>query len=233
MANRRAGIQQFYDTRQGTSIFTKDAAASRYQFRGPAFSDTVVVRCDLNGYSAWAKDKPIVERVGLLDHFFSSVVPQLRTFGGIYFRDEGDCIVSVFSDYFQTGATAQSARAFCQAVVSKTYGADALSAKAVVACGQVAYFQKSHEADSEEWSAEGHPFVAAARLEQAIASKAHVVYFKEDFFERFLPNHPMAEQGGIYHWDIEPEKLRVEGLNLPGGWADVMIATYIAGGRVS
>lgn len=233
MANRRAGIQDFYDARQGTSIFTKDAAASRYQFRGAAFSDTIVVRCDLNGYSAWAKDKPIVQRASLLDAFFSSVVPQLQTFGGIYFRDEGDCILSVFSDYFQLGTTAQKARAFCQSVVSKTYGTDALSAKAVVACGQVAYFQKSHEAGSEEWSAEGHPFVAAARLEQAIASKPQVVYFHEEFSERFLADHPSAGPGERYYWDMEAVKLQVPGLNFPGGWADVVSMTHIPGGRLN
>lgn len=233
LANRRAGIQQFYDAQQPRSIFTTDSSASRYQYRGEALNDTLVVRCDLNGYSGWAKDKAITERVRLLNAFFSYVVPQLGSFGGIYFRDEGDCIVSLFSDYFQTGSTPQSARAFCQAVVSKTYGADGLAAKAVVTHGPVAYFQKSHEAGSDEWSAEGHPFVAAARLEQAIESKPQIVFFLETFQRLFWANQPLAGTGETYHWDINTENRRVEGLNLPGGWAELATMVHIPEGRVS
>jgi len=233
MANRRAGVQQFYDARQGPLTFINDAAAGRYDFRGPAFAGTFVVRCDLNGYSAWAKDKVITERVSLLDTFFSTVVPQLGTFGGIYFRDEGDCIVSLFSDYFQTGSTPQSVRAFCQSVVSKTYGTDGLSAKAVVAHGPVAFFQKSHEVSSGEWSAEGHPFVAAARLEQAIDSKPQIVFFLETFQQLIWAHHPIAGTGEVYYWDVNTENRRVEGLNLPGGWAELVTMVHIPEGRIS
>lgn len=235
MANRRARIHEFYDRPRtviggvpGYSITEKTAsAASRYQFRGAQFEKTIVVRCDLNGYSSWARDRGITDRVRLLNEFFSVVVPLLASHGGIYFRDEGDCIVAVFSGYFQLGATFDSARKFCQAVVSRKYGADQLTAKAVVAYDSVAYFQKQHEMGTDDWSAEGHPFVAAARLEQAVESKQRVTFFKADYDEFFAANVTLVPLGSPVPWTYTEGKLRVEGMGFVSGWTDIVTLEYV------
>ncbi|HEU4583279.1 MAG TPA: hypothetical protein VFS67_33710 [Polyangiaceae bacterium] len=232
MANRRARIHEFYSQPGRVIVGGTPAAASGYAYRGAGFWNTVVVRCDLNRYSAWARDKTIEQRVNLLNDFFSTVVPLLEEHAGVYFRDEGDCIVSVFSGYFGLGATPERARAFCQAVVSKTYGTDELSAKAVVAFGSVAYFQKSHEIGSDDWSAEGQPFVTAARLEQAIESRPHIVFFQEEYDQVFAQSARVAAFGGRYYWEVESRSLQVPGLGLPGGWTDIFTLTHIPGGRI-
>ena len=123
-----------------------------------------------------------------MDSFFSIVVPVVEMHNGVYFRDEGDCVVSLFTDYFNSSASYDEVHKFCKFVSSKTYGKGALSAKSTVACGDVGIFQKAHEVGSDDWSAEGAPFVRAARLEQVIESKKMFVYYKDDYeahFRRF------------------------------------------------
>lgn len=232
MANRRARIHEYYAQPGRVIVSGTPAAASGYEYRGAGFWNTIVVRCDLNGYSGWARDKTIEQRVNLLNDFFSTVVPFLDQHGGIYFRDEGDCIVSVFSGYFQLGATPERVRGFCQAVVSRTYGADGLSAKAIVACGPVAYFQKSHEVGTDDWSAEGEPFVRAARLEQAIESRAHIVFFQDEHDQFFAAQAQVASPGERYYWAVEARSVQVAGLGLAGGWTDIFTLTHVPGGRI-
>ena len=188
MISRRQEIVNYYlqqNIPQGVPIQIKEAAAaaatSRYLFHGNRLSAGVVVRIDLNEYSDWVRGRTISDRVDLLDDFFTKVVGYLDKYQGIYFRDEGDCIVSLFSPYFQKLRNPFIyARQFCKAVVGGYYGIDRLTAKAVVAAGRIAIYQKSHEVDTHDWSAEGEPFVSAARLEQAVESKQNIYYFTHE-----------------------------------------------------
>src|SRR5262249_5581211 len=118
MANRRSRIHEFYSqpiNLRTAQLFEKAAAAAagRFAFHGPALVNAVIVRTDLNGFSDWARDKQVVQRAAMLDDFFTKVIPSLGAAGGVYFRDEGDCIVSLFSDYFGGGWSYQSAESFC------------------------------------------------------------------------------------------------------------------------
>lgn len=175
MANRRSRIHEFYSPRyelrslQERAAAAAAAATGRYGFHGASLVNAVVVRTDLNGFSAWARDKPAAVRATVLDNFFTRLIPTLTAAGGVYFRDEGDCIVSLFSDYFGDWSY-QAAEAFCLTAGTLEYGAPRLSAKSVVVCGTIAIYQKAHEVGSDDWSAEGDPFVRAARLETAISS---------------------------------------------------------------
>ena len=188
MFSRRQEIVNYYlqqNIPQVVPIQIKEAAAaaatSRYLFRGNRLSAGVVVRIDLNEYSGWVQSRTISDRVELLDDFFTKVVGYLDKYHGIYFRDEGDCIVSLFSSYFENlrDSPYRCARQFCESVVSGCYGIDGLTAKAIVAAGKIAIYQKSHEVDTQDWSAEGEPFVSAARLEQAVNSTQSIYYFAD------------------------------------------------------
>lgn len=148
--------------------------------------------------------------------------------GGIYFRDEGDCIVALFSDYFQAGATHDSVEKFCMRACANLYGDAQLSAKAVVATGDVAYFQKAHEVGSEDWSAEGGAFVKAVRLEAAADSKRQINFFRDDYDKYFSKTNIIdASSGGIAKWYPEHEKRQVPGLGFDGGWTDITVLKYI------
>lgn len=203
-------------------IIAKAAAApDRYKFKDPSFEPAIIVRADLNGYSNWAATKTIAQRVQLLDDFFSRVVPLLENRRGVFFRDEGDCIIGLFAAYFSPEVTYADAEAFAMTTVNGEYGAARLTAKCAVSVGDVAIFQKAHEAGTEDWSAEGQPFVKAARLEQAIASKKQVVYYKTDYDAYFSKTN--VNTSGQGSWNVKNEKLQVPGLSLAGGWTDVTV----------
>lgn len=222
MANRRARIQDFY-SRPSTdlrTLFEKAAAEGRFAFHGPAVVEAVVVRTDLNGYSAWARDKQAPARAAVLDDFFTRLIPVLNRAGGVYFRDEGDCIVSLFSSYFGAGWSHASAEAFTLQAGSNEYGQPKLSAKSSLACGRIAVYQKAHETGTEDWSAEGDPFVRAGRLEAAIASKQQVAFFAEDYDAHFLTTNTGT---GTPAWNVKREKLQVPGVGAAGGWTDVVL----------
>ncbi len=204
-------------------ILEKAAASAEYSFHGAELAFGIVVRTDLNGYSDWARDQDVSERAAVLDDFFSRTIPHLAKAGGVFFRDEGDCIISLFSDYFRAGATFNSAEAYCLRITSQEYGLPKLSAKSCIACGEIAIYQKAHETGSDDWSAEGDPFVRAARLEQALTSKRQVAYFADEYNAYFsATNFPMTgENPG--RWLVKREKLQVPGLGAIGGWTDLVI----------
>ena len=223
MANRRATIQDYYSYRQSglRNLQEKAAAQSRFAFHGPAVVEAVVVRSDLNGYSAWARDKQAPERAAVLDSFFSRVIPMLNVAGGVYFRDEGDCIVALFSNYFGAAYYA-SAESYAMQAASNEYGIPKLTAKSTVACGRIAVYQKAHEVGTEDWSAEGDPFVRAGRLETAITSKQQVAFFADDYNAHFASTN-LQTGGGQPAWTPKPDKLQVPGLGAAGGWTDVVL----------
>lgn len=227
MANRRSRIHAFYSqptNLRNLQLIEKAAAAAagRFAFHGAALVESVIVRTDLNGFSAWARDRQVPARAALLDEFFTRVIPALGVAGGVYFRDEGDCIVSLFSDYFGGGWSCQSAEGFCMSVASNEYGAAKLSAKSVVACGRIAIYQKSHEAGSEDWSAEGEPFVRAGRLETAVASKPKITFFADEYDAHFSTTN-IAAPGRPGAWNVSRESLQIQGLGASGGWHDVVV----------
>jgi class 3 adenylate cyclase len=224
MANRRARIQDYYLHRQFDlrSLQEKAAAQGRFAFHGPAVVDAVVIRTDLNGYSSWARDRQAADRAAVLDDFFTRLMPSLDAAGGIYFRDEGDCIVALFSSYFGSGWSYASAEAFAMNACSKEYGKPRLTAKSTIACGRIAVYQKAHEVGTEDWSAEGDPFVRAGRLETAIGSKQQLAYFAGDYDLHFVSTN-IGTGTGTTTWNIKREKLQVQGLGVAGGWTDVVL----------
>jgi class 3 adenylate cyclase len=233
MSSRRAQFHDYYAGRSAAVLLAKSAsAANRYAFRGAAVAHAVVVRADLNGYSDWSRDRPIGERVTLLNDFFAVAVPALERNCGIYFRDEGDCVVAIFSDYFGLACTYESVATFCQAISSQQYGKNRLTAKCVVACGNVAFFQKGNEVGTDDWSAEGEPFVRAARLEAAIERKARIYYFAHEYDRHFASGTNYAKPGDKYYWTVNRESLQVQGLGLAGGWVDTVNFEHAPEGRV-
>ena len=213
----------------------KEAAAAaaitnHHLFQGDDLCEGVVVRVDLNGYSDWARDHEISDRVNLLDDFFTKVVSHLHKYQGIYFRDEGDCIVSLFSSYFELEDPYAPVDRFCKAIVRDCYGVDQLTAKAIVAAGEIAFYQKSHELATGDWSAEGEPFVKAVRLEQAVESKQQIYYFADDYHKLFRQYVTIASTGQKYYWQVDSKNTKVQGLGAPGGWVELVIEEYIPGG---
>jgi class 3 adenylate cyclase len=237
MTSRRDLVHEFYKRGRShptTTYRTGGVVAgtvSRLGFRGASQEYAIVVRLDLNGYSTWARDRSIGERAALLDDFFSKVVPMLEQQCGVYYRDEGDCIVAIFADYFRLGAGIDNVCNFVRAAVAEVYGSECLTAKCVVACGDVAFFQKAHEAGTDDWSAEGEPFVRAARLEAAVGSRQRV-YWYADEYPTFSSQVPLALPGDRYFWRVDLVSLQVGGLSLPGGWTDVVQLEYVPGGAV-
>lgn len=80
MTNRRNQLFNFYSNPadQRKNIIEKAAVgSSRYEYKGEAVAYSVVVRVDLNGYSKWAIDKSIADRVNLLNDFFRKLYPCL------------------------------------------------------------------------------------------------------------------------------------------------------------
>ena len=230
MPSRRQNIFSHYGQRH-IPIVEASAAERRYQFREPGLFEGVVVRVDLNEYSDWTRDREISDRVNLLDDFFTKVVSHLYKYQGIYFRDEGDCIVSLFSSYFELEDPYAPVDGFCKAVVRDCYGVDQLTAKAIVAAGEIAFYQKSHEIATDDWSAEGEPFVKAVRLEQAVESKQQIYYFADDYHKLFSQYVTIAATGQKYYWQVDSKNTKVQGLGAPGGWVELVIEEYIPGGR--
>jgi hypothetical protein len=159
----------------------------------------------------------------LLDSFFSQTVVQVVAHGGVYFRDEGDCIVVLFSDYFNAGSLRQ-VKPFCRRVCEPAYGVDHLTAKATVSVGDVVYYQKAYERDTLEWSADGDPFIFAARMEVEAESKQVVHYSKEDFDRHFRS----TPGGNEDNWKLEEEALRIPGLWTTNGWKEMVKDRYSA-----
>lgn len=227
MPNRREAVHEFYRSVPGGGLLLEKAAASAlFPFRGPAISHAVIARSDLNGYSAWARDRNAAERALVLDSFFSTVVPAIERAGGVFFRDEGDCIVALFSDYFERGATWKKIRSYCMEVTRQTYGVPQLTAKTCVATGDVAIFQKRHEVQSGDWSAEGEPFVRAARLEQAVSSARHVAMYEDEYDAYWEPVAEYAPAGSPALWTLSRESLQVAGLGAVGGWTRIARIEY-------
>jgi hypothetical protein len=114
LPNRRETIHSYYRNLPGSAILEKAVAgAVEFPFRGSEIVFAVVTRSDLNGYSAWARTHSAAQRASQLDSFFSAVVPAIELGGGVFFRDEGDCIVALFSNYFQREASYDSIEAYC------------------------------------------------------------------------------------------------------------------------
>lgn len=208
----------------------KANADALYSFKGENLGPAAIVRADLNGYSTWAKEKPITDRVKLLDHFFTHLSSKLESNKGIYFRDEGDCMVVVFSNYFYPEVKSGNIVSFCMDAVSQKYGTAQLEAKCTVSLGDIAIFQKSHEVGSDDWSAEGEPFVRASRLESAVESKQRIYFFNSDYKEFFdsgvkKPSIP----GSSISWLINHGSLQISGLGLAGGWEDITYLDYKPG----
>lgn len=232
MASRRSTIHDFYKRPAGQRPFhvVEKAASSadRFAFKGAQLTYAVVVRTDLNGYSTWARDKQVADRARLLDDFFTRVVPEAETSGGVVFRDEGDCIITLFTNYFNAVASFDSAEAFAMRVTAGEYGVAKLTAKSTISCGNVAIYQKAHEQRTQDWSAEGDPFVRAARLEQAITSKRQIVTYVSDYDAHFKNTSNYGQLGSKPKWSIRRDKLQVPGLALLGGWTDVVYYDYNA-----
>ncbi len=211
----------------------KEAAAAtaitdRYLFTGDGLYDGVVVRVDLNGYSAWAQDRLMIYRVNLLNDFFTKVLNYMDQYGGIYFRDEGDCIISLFSSYFGLDDPYAPVDKFCKAVVRDRYGIDRLTAKAIVAEGEIAFYQKSNEIVTGDWSAEGEPFIRAIRVEQAVESKQQIYYFADEYDALFSQYTKAPALGKRYYWQWYYKYEKVQGLGL----VRLAIDEYIPRGKV-
>lgn len=231
MLSRRQEIVNHYLQKSGSIKEAAAAAATidHHLFHGDDLCEAVVVRVDLNGYSSWARNHPISDRVNLLDDFFTEVLTHLDKYEGIYFRDEGDCIVSLFSPYFGIEDPYVSSMYFCRTVVSDCYGVgvNRLTAKAIVATGKIMIYQKSPEVDTMDWSAEGEPFVRAVRIEQAVESKQQIYYFADEYNTLFSQYTVAAAVGKKYYWQVDYKDEEIQGL----GSVELAIEKYIPGGR--
>lgn len=233
MTSRRQQIGNYYGHR-GTlasrALASVLAPTSDYSFRGDRVEVAIVVRVDINGYSSWARERPIPQRAVLLDDFFTQLVPMAESLGGVYFRDEGDCLICLFSPYFGL-YDSQRALQFCKGAAVGRFGPDRLTAKVSVAASDAVFFQKAHEVGTDDWSVEGDAFVRASRLEQAIPSKPRVYIFATEYERLFAPRAPTVPLGQKYYWSVEYENLQVPGLSLPGAWTQVVCLEHIPEGR--
>ena len=50
----------------------------------------------------------------LLDDLFSKLIPLLDDYGGVYLRDEGDCLVGIFTSYFGEEIGPANVRSFAR-----------------------------------------------------------------------------------------------------------------------
>lgn len=216
-------VASHYLNRVSTALgggFQKSAAstaASKYAFKGPQLAHSITVRCDLNGYSNWSHGKTVAQKIAMLDHFFSSVVPIIDKHHGIYYRDEGDCIIALFSSYFSMSHTVKNVIDFTFAATMQKYGTapSNLSVKTIVNFGDIAYFQKTHERGTYDWSADGTVFIHSARFESAVESKARIYLFKDDYNKYFLPSDSSLAK--YAHFD----KIQIPGMKLQSGWQDI------------
>lgn len=232
MLSRRQEIVNHYLQKSGS---IKEAAAAaaitdHHRFQGDDLCEGVVVRVDLNGYSSWTRNHSISDRVNLLNDFFTKVLMHLDEYEGIYFRDEGDCIVSLFSPYFGIEEPYVRSMYFCRTVVSDCYGVgvNRLTAKAIVATGEVMIYQKSPEVGTRDWSAEGEPFVRAVRIEQAAESKQQIYYFADEYNELFVQYTETPAAGERYYWLLDCKNKKIQGL----GSVELAIEEYIPRGRI-
>lgn len=225
MTSKRVRVANFYSNDPSHRI-TAAAATNRYILHAPQIALTAVVRLDLNGYSRWARDRPIVQRAHLLDEYFSWTVPLLEELGGLYYRDEGDCIIALFGGYWNPATPTHRVLEFSKAVVSHEFGE--LTAKASVAIGNVAFFQKSHEVESDDWSAEGDPFVRAVRLEQAVESRQHINFFFDEYHQHIQQHatYRRYRNEPCYWLESALIKRQVPGLGNAGGWSDTIAIQY-------
>lgn len=223
MPSRRDAIHAYYSQAPGLrkSILERAAAAaSTFVFRGPAIKAGIVVRSDLNGYSAWARSQNVAARAAILDEYFSKVVPLIIAGGGVFFRDEGDCIVALFTPYFPSYLGADAAESYAMRVSASQYGGPQLTVTSVVTASEIAFFQKAHEVGTQDWSAEGEAFVRAARLEASLAGIQEVAFFADDYDAVFASSSNKAAPGSAAKWTVRRTKHQVPGLGLSGGWTD-------------
>lgn len=195
---------------------------SRYTFKGEINKFTVVVRCDLNGYSTWSHDKKMPQKIHMLDSFFSTIVPLIDDHNGIYYREEGDCIIALFSPYFTSSVSWANVISFCRKATSRRYGtgANTLTIKTIVNCGDVTYFQKTHEQGSNEWSAEGYAFIQSARFEHAVESEPRIYLFEDECDNFFIKNLPELKD------KANRKSIQIPGLKLPSGWQKIAYFSY-------
>jgi hypothetical protein len=197
-------------------------AEEYYQYRGISRALSAVVRCDLNKYSEWCREREPEDRVPLLNEFFTHTLITAQRYGGVYYRDEGDCVVLLFSDYFGTQGSLSNVRAFTRAVSRESYGEDGLTAKSIVSAGDLVYYQKHHEQGTDEWSADGDPFIFAARVEAEAESKRIVHYRKEEYDEHFAKSRSDDD----VDWETKEESVRIPGLWQPGGHQKIVKDIY-------
>lgn len=229
----RQRFREHYLAKSPAQLLKAAAAASAGPlFTGPSVEISVVIRADLNGYSSWVRNRTVADRVSLLDNFFGHCMEAMGRIGGIYYRDEGDCVVAIVSPYFGIDPPFPTALALCKAIVAGRFGPDSLSAKCIVGCGPVLFFQKAHEQGTVDWSAEGDPFVEPARVEVSVDSKPQITFFESDWSNYFSGVGPVAAPGTVYHWETEKVSKQVIGLGLLGGWASLVQLTHIPQGRV-
>jgi hypothetical protein len=213
------------------------ASATTLGFKGPATIYGFVVRSDLNGYSKWILEQAvdIAARVALLDDFFSRAVRAASMFRGVYYRDEGDCIITLFCPYFFAGTTFSDVLGYAKAVTGNTYGADQLTCKTTVSAGDLTFYQKGPEVLEDDWSVEGDPFVTAARLEAGVESTQSIYCISAEYeggLETAAKSN-FVQPGQRYFWLVDNEKVKVVGLQAVGGWVDVVVHKFIPGGRIS
>ena len=235
MLSRRQEIVNHYLQKSGPIKEAAAAAATKdhHLFHGDDLCEAVVVRVDLNGYSSWAQDRLMIYRVNLLNDFFTKVLNYMDKHGGVYFRDEGDCIISLFSSYFGLEDPYAPVDNFCKAVVSARYGIDQLTAKAIVAEGEIAFYQKSNEVGTGDWSAEGEPFIRAIRVEQTVKSEQQIYYFADEYDELFQPKaKDLVDEILSKSWRLKRENKHVQGLGMPGEYIRFAIKKYFPGRRL-
>lgn len=194
-----------------------------------------MVRSDLNGYSEWVRDIKIPKRVALLDEFFSHAAVAAHKYDGVYYRDEGDCIVVLFTPYFFPNVTYSQVISYAKEVTKQTFGNAALTCKTVIAGGPVTFYQKGPDIPENDWSAEGDAFVTAARLESAVESQQTISCLSEDYeYDDGLKSASEAmlvSSGQTYYWSISTRSIQVQGLKAAGGWVDVTVHSYVPGGK--
>jgi hypothetical protein len=126
------GKRQRILSRYMGDVIEKSQQPPFWNFNGPAIANAIVVRVDLNGYSKWARENTLTERVQMLNDYYQHVIPLAYKYGGAFYRDEGDCIVVVYSTYFSRATwTFDSVEAFCMLSAARDYAGGDLSANGV------------------------------------------------------------------------------------------------------
>jgi hypothetical protein len=184
MVSKRQLFHDYYTLarREGIHVFKGNGPhRDRYRFRGDAMEHSIVVRVDLNNYSRWAVDQTVSSRVDLAEDFLSKMVEALNRFGGLIQHDDGDAICVIFSEYFSPGIGFMEVFGLCHHVIKDSYGFDGLSARAVIAAGPLTYYQRPHEIESSDWSAEGTPLSRALVLSQVVCERPCIYLYANDY----------------------------------------------------